>query len=108
MPRPAVEPVTAADTAPLPPMVPPPPGASLPGFDGPPAPPPSSPRTDSSQRRRIPGPIWALAAAVAFLLGVLGGYAGGVLEDQDDMSSLAGGGLDPGSIETDAPLEGDD
>ncbi|MER7608731.1 trypsin-like peptidase domain-containing protein [Nocardioides sp. NPDC127503] len=111
MPRPAVAPVPAADTAPLPPLVPPPPpGGSLPGFDAPPAsPPPSSPtRTDSSPRRRIPGPIWALAAAVAFLLGVLGGYAGGVLEDQDDMSSLAGGGLDPGSIETDAPLEGDD
>ncbi|MFE4001249.1 S1C family serine protease [Nocardioides sp. YIM B13467] len=108
MPRPAVEPVPAADTAPLPPMVPPPPGGSLPGFGSPTAPPPSSPRTDSAQRRRIPGPIWALAAAVAFLLGVLGGYAGGVLEDQDDMSSLAGGGLDPGSIETDAPLEGDD
>lgn len=109
MPRPAVAPVPSADTAPLPPLVPPPPGGSLPGFDAPPAPPPSSPaRNDSPPRRRIPGPIWALAAAVAFLLGVLGGYAGGVLEDQDDMSSLAGGGLDPGSIETDAPLAGDD
>ncbi|WP_143055005.1 S1C family serine protease [Nocardioides luteus] len=117
MPGAAVAPAPAAGTAPLPPVVPPaeppvvppPPGASLPGFDGPPSPPPPSyARDDSSTRRRVPGPIWALAAAVAFLLGVLGGYAGGVLEDQDDMSSLAGGGLDPGSIETDAPLAGDD
>ncbi|MER7560789.1 trypsin-like peptidase domain-containing protein [Nocardioides sp. NPDC126508] len=113
MPAPAVAPAPAPGTAPLPPVVPPvvppAPGGSLPGFDGPPSPPPASyARDDSSPRRRVPGPIWALAAAVAFLLGVLGGYAGGVLEDQDDMSSLAGGGLDPGSIETDAPLEADD
>ncbi|GLJ70680.1 putative serine protease PepD [Nocardioides luteus] len=116
MPQPAVAPAPpsppapGADTASLPPMVPPPPGGgSLPGFDGPPAPPPSSSdRAEPRQRRRVSGPIWALAAAVVFLLGVLGGYAGGVLEDQDDMSSIAGGGLEPGSIETDAPLAGDD
>ncbi|WP_170225215.1 S1C family serine protease [Nocardioides albertanoniae] len=108
MPSPAAAPAAAGQAAVPPPPAAPPPGGSLPGFGGPPPPPGATLEPQTKQRRRVPGPIWALAAAVAFLLGVLGGYAGGVLEDQDDMSSIAGGGLEPGSIETDAPLEGED
>jgi putative serine protease PepD len=85
----------------------PPPGTlpmTAPGYSGPPGP-------GASHRTGPSGWMWPAVAALALVLGVVGGVAGSVVyEHTGDSESASGGGTGPGlsetGVQTSAPIKG--